>query len=467
MPRCGRRPHLTARPTCSLIGCHRHGATGQHETLSFPSRLGNFGAMVAAQPWFSTSSVRLRLIVALCQLATVAVGCVEAREPPAGPHSPQPSTEQMPPAQRIPMARDYGRAAAPESAPVPKHGAVPACDLKQSTGPPGTGTRVQVFVRRTARWESRNVSTVQPGDEFIHENCLYKVRGRLRVFEIAPEISVGALHRVWHLQQDEKRRPPTYDDVVYVRGERYPDTGFWLFGDVRSGVQVVFQSHVYESEQHAGITRVQATGDSFCTVTNTYRRESADLVELRVQFHDRAGSITGTADHPFFAPTEMKYIAMSELRAGMVLLTTDGTRATVLAVTPKVGTETVHNLEVAGAHNYFVSAGPGTPGVLVHNTCSLVSRIDESPVLVREAKRAGRSQQSGLDTLTAQLARGNFNPGTGTKPIGSGISEARHRAGARVYFRRVGDDVVEILGKSDKGNQTRVISEVLSVFGGP
>ena len=70
-----------------------------------------------------------------------------------------------------------------------------------------------------------------------------------------------------------------------------------------------------------------------------------------------------------------------------------------------------------------------------------------------------------LDNLTAQLARGNLNPGIGTKPIGKGLSEACARDGARVYFRQTRDGTIEILGKSNKANQQSVIDEVLRVFG--
>jgi len=55
------------------------------------------------------------------------------------------------------------------------------------------------------------------------------------------------------------------------------------------------------------------------------------------------------------------------------------------------------------------------------------------------------------------------NSGIGTRPIGSGISELRARNGARVYWRLAGDHI-EILGKSGKNNQSKVISEVLKVF---
>jgi RHS repeat-associated protein len=95
----------------------------------------------------------------------------------------------------------------------------------------------------------------------------------------------------------------------------------------------------------------------------------------------------------------------------------------------------------------------------------LVSRIKESPRLVRGAEATGRSVQRSIDHLTAELGRGNLNPGIGTRAIGRGLSEARARDGARVYFRQAPDGTIEILGKSTKHNQAEVIREVLRIFG--
>jgi len=95
-----------------------------------------------------------------------------------------------------------------------------------------------------------------------------------------------------------------------------------------------------------------------------------------------------------------------------------------------------------------------------------------SPELVRaqnsfkEAEAAGRSQQKSLDILVDKLQRGHLNPGIGSEPIGKGISEARARDGARVYWRLSPDGkTVEILGKSTKDNQDEVIKLVLEEFG--
>ena len=107
-----------------------------------------------------------------------------------------------------------------------------------------------------------------------------------------------------------------------------------------------------------------------------------------------------------------------------------------------------------------------TRGAAFPGAANVVSRIKESPRLVREAGSTGRSVQRSLDNLTSQLQRGNLNPGIGTKSIGKGISEARARDGARLYFRTGADGSIEILGKSSKANQQSVIDEVLRHFGG-
>ena len=48
----------------------------------------------------------------------------------------------------------------------------------------------------------------------------------------------------------------------------------------------------------------------------------------------------------------------------------------------------------------------------------LESAISKDAALVRYAEEAGKSVQQGMDQLTSQLARGNLNPGIGTKSLG-------------------------------------------------
>ena len=148
------------------------------------------------------------------------------------------------------------------------------------------------------------------------------------------------------------------------------------------------------------------------------------------------------------------------LRPGERVRTPEG-GGTVVSVDEVEGEHPVWNLEVHGTHTYHA----GIAGVLVHNA-GLCSRIAESKKLLREAKKTRKSLGPEIDSLIKKLEAGHPNPGSGNKPIGKGISEARTVKGARVYFRRTVDDVVEILGISSKHNQESVIAEVLKVFGG-
>ncbi|HXG95239.1 MAG TPA: hypothetical protein VNN73_23080 [Blastocatellia bacterium] len=74
--------------------------------------------------------------------------------------------------------------------------------------------------------------------------------------------------------------------------------------------------------------------------------------------------------------------------------------------------------------------------------------------------------QKSVDALTGQLAKGNFNPGIGTKNLFGNIFYARARDGARVFFRPIKNGV-EILGKADKKNEQQVIDRIRKLYGAP
>lgn len=89
------------------------------------------------------------------------------------------------------------------------------------------------------------------------------------------------------------------------------------------------------------------------------------------------------------------------------------------------------------------------------------------PKLTKEARKAGKSEQRGLDQLTNSLVNGNVNPGLGTKPLKGmsvPISELRHNSGARVYFMAHKAEF-EIVAKSTKHNQDAVIRRLREVYG--
>lgn len=90
---------------------------------------------------------------------------------------------------------------------------------------------------------------------------------------------------------------------------------------------------------------------------------SADQQVYRVDFTD-GDSVECTASHPFFVDGA-GWMPASELDYGMHLKTHDGSALSVRG--PPVATRKadVYNIEVQGAHTYFV----GRSGALVHNKC--------------------------------------------------------------------------------------------------
>jgi RHS repeat-associated protein len=115
-------------------------------------------------------------------------------------------------------------------------------------------------------------------------------------------------------------------------------------------------------------------------------------------------------------------------------------------------------LQLGGPTILMASSGPdGNQGIR--------SSIDADNRLVKEAEAAGRSHQDSLNRPVDQLAHGNMNPGIGTKRLFGSVLEARARDGARVYFRVRTDGIIEILAKSSKSNQSRVISILEELYG--
>lgn len=93
-----------------------------------------------------------------------------------------------------------------------------------------------------------------------------------------------------------------------------------------------------------------------------------------------------------------------------------------------------------------------------------VSRISESPALVREAEAIGADAQREIDNLLEQYLKGNKSPGIGTKALDKGIFYLRGRNGGRIFLRETGEGYLEILGKADKSNEETVINAILKLF---
>ncbi|WP_241524765.1 hypothetical protein [Streptomyces barkulensis] len=95
------------------------------------------------------------------------------------------------------------------------------------------------------------------------------------------------------------------------------------------------------------------------------------------------------------------------------------------------------------------------------------SVIGEDSALTKAAQQAGKNQkvQADLDSLFQQLSRGNMNPGLGSKALaGTDVTYARGRNGGRLFFRNV-DGGIQVVGKSDKANESKVIARLNQLYG--
>jgi len=106
------------------------------------------------------------------------------------------------------------------------------------------------------------------------------------------------------------------------------------------------------------------------------------------------------------------------------------------------------------------SSSPGGPNNWQYN---VTSKINQNSSLVKEADRLNGRVQREADNLVQSFLSGNTNPGLGTKHLTGDIFYLRGSNGARVFYR-IADGTMEILGKSSKANEQKVIDLVLRTF---
>ncbi|PSK96775.1 intein [Murinocardiopsis flavida] len=101
------------------------------------------------------------------------------------------------------------------------------------------------------------------------------------------------------------------------------------------------------------------------------------LVTLTVTDAEGAtGSVTATAEHPFWVPGSAQWVDAADLDPGTTLRTSSGAWARVTGTDVReVADQRVHNLDVAGIDTYFVS--PADSAVLVHNDDCQPAQFDD------------------------------------------------------------------------------------------
>lgn len=93
------------------------------------------------------------------------------------------------------------------------------------------------------------------------------------------------------------------------------------------------------------------------------------------------------------------------------------------------------------------------------------SALGKNTRLAKLAEKSTKNEsiQREMNSLINKLIEGNDDPGKGTKGLPGGIRYLRGDAGARLFFRRVGD-TYEIVGKSDKKLENTVIDELKALY---
>ncbi|WP_079087113.1 polymorphic toxin-type HINT domain-containing protein [Streptomyces silvensis] len=139
--------------------------------------------------------------------------------------------------------------------------------------------------------------------------------------------------------------------------------------------------------------------------------------ELSIATDQGVEKLTATYEHPFWSPSEHRWLEAVDLKPGMTLRTDDGSTVAVSKNRAFTQRARTYNLTVAGIHTYYVLAGK-TP-VLVHNSgpCGISTRNEKAGDIGNYADsqktRDPASQWYHEELSNEELLDGINNPGAG------------------------------------------------------
>lgn len=110
-------------------------------------------------------------------------------------------------------------------------------------------------------------------------------------------------------------------------------------------------------------------GPESCEVTQLFTNTTSRFVQIDLEDEGEVFTIEATPEHPFYVSEIDQYVPAYRLTSARGLRSSTGLTTRVQTCEVQSGNVQVFNIEVAGAHNYFVSAPNGGPTVLVHNAC--------------------------------------------------------------------------------------------------
>jgi hypothetical protein len=158
------------------------------------------------------------------------------------------------------------------------------------------------------------------------------------------------------------------------------------------------------------------------------------------------GTVTATANHPFWLQTTQQWQPAGNLQVGDVLRTGAGSWTQISSIARHTQQATVHNLTVAGHHTFYVLAG-GTP-ILVHNTnnaCPPQLILGVNEALGKLVPKVG----GGFTYMDPSLAR----VGPDTPILPGGVPYVQWMQNVVGWLSRNGRTAVS-LSKLQKGDET-------------
>lgn len=144
--------------------------------------------------------------------------------------------------------------------------------------------------------------------------------------------------------------------------------------------------------------------NSIQKVTDTFVKEVDELVDISVNNN----IITTTRNHPFYLPDYDVWVTADSLRKDDLVLTYDGSYASVQNVEIyKCDNTKVYNFTVENNHTYYV----GDEGILVHNECTTLQSkrnkaVSEAWKSEREAIQNGTSKYNWSPSQMQEILKG-------------------------------------------------------------
>ena len=165
------------------------------------------------------------------------------------------------------------------------------------------------------------------------------------------------------------------------------------------------------------------------------------------EWKEIAGGLNNLVAAAKTAPEQFQTAAYEELLGGNLDQPLSPAELKMAGITPKVPSGQAAAAPAGGADAAKLPGPPWTDKNL--GVDKVVTDMTLSPELMADIQ----AKMGGGDELVF-----------GTKHLDCGVSYARTRSGARLYFRKVGD-TIEVVGKSSKDNQKKVIKELQKLYG--